>query len=793
MKRKLMAYMLTFTLVLSVIPVISTAQGDLSSNGSSGASKATVELVYMEYNMGVSDANISTQPGESTVKTARTNLRAGEEFLVGIRIKDIKNIPESKQGMYGANFTIKYDPEILECEDKEHLTAYASHRVATADNVLYQKNGGKAPYKIVADAMGIVKDRNVTGESDGCTAKVNIAFNYKDALSDPTYTGLENVLVGAVKFKVRKVPGKGKKVLGFALKSAAEGGDSGFQTTGFGRGNSAGAYELAKLSYDTRQIYNFRDAGVDIFPSGVGTEGKVNLYMDFLGAEQENAHPEPGQQQPVKGLRVNDVFWVGIRVSDMTKDNWPALENHGIETWIMTLNFDKQFIKPYTRWNYQMQSDAGQETKNFKDSVKKYSFGEDGWPRGYDWIEGTSIEQDCKFDKAEGTVITNKATSRGMRLGVGINVAEHKNPEMRFYQNDNPADMYLYKIPFIVDSIPQNGEKVLEISFEPESMNVSFMNDDETLDTVWTGLWEPLGYHEKTFEQNMRNWFYFHGNLDLFPAGEAVNTDGLKYGNSPYGLIMADVNISDEQKESYKQSFVANRYSFVEGKVPEGGQTGIKYRPDAWESKNYDKDPFAVFAYSGESFTDPGLDSPKKSDGSAVQEAEVKRSIEVDVIPSRQSGGASVNPAPGTSGVASLEEMAKESRELMARLNSEQARSIVLSNGYSELQIDDLKALNIRPGIYTLKYEYPDVDGKPAIIKQRKIIMLYKRGDANLSGEINGVDSNMVLDRFLTPQILGKSMKDTAVERGFYRLYKYRICDVNMDGNVNAVDALSLQ
>ena len=86
-------------------------------------------------------------------------------------------------------------------------------------------------------------------------------------------------------------------------------------------------------------------------PGAAGTQGKVQMYMDFLGSGPEASHPGPGVAQNVKDLKAGDVFWIGIRVSDMTKDKWPILLDHGLETWIMTFNFDTTYVKPYTAWD----------------------------------------------------------------------------------------------------------------------------------------------------------------------------------------------------------------------------------------------------------------------------------------------------------------------------------------------------------------------------------------------------------------------------------------------------------
>lgn len=285
-------------------------------------------------------------------------------------------------------------------------------------------------------------------------------------------------------------------------------------------------------------------------PGAAGTPGKVQLYMDFLGSGAEASHPKPGAAQSVGDLQAGDVFWIGIRAKDMTKDKWPILADHGLETWIMTLNFDTAYVKPYAGWDYKANNKVGTDLKKFKGSVEKHSFGE--WPDGYKFTDGTAIDQACKFDKAEPSILTDKTHARALKLGIEINVNDYGNAGMRFYGNTDGSDTYLFRVPFIVQALPAAGTRVLEVSLEPESFNVSFMDDDGNSNTEWTGLWEVPPAHEKTFKQNMRNWIYFNGNIDLFPAAEVPtgataslsNLDKLTNGQPIEGLKDLKVHVT---------------------------------------------------------------------------------------------------------------------------------------------------------------------------------------------------------------------------------------------------------
>lgn len=281
LKRKMLSWFLVVVMLVAYLPILSLAALK------PGTQKAKAELLYLEYNEGISDKNILANPGAVTVKPPKLNLKSGDEILVGIRLSDISNIVESDSGVYGSNITLKYNPDILQCEDNKNLRKFVGARVASQNNPIYKEFDGLVEYDIAKGAISSISDYNITGEADGCTAKVNVAFNFYTTEVLPRYIGNEDILVGAVKFKVKATPSKGTKVVGFALRDQTQGGHAGFQTIGFGRGNGAGAYEFKKLGYDTRDVIEFLDEGVDFFPAE-----KVLTYHDNVS---------PGDPKPITG------------------------------------------------------------------------------------------------------------------------------------------------------------------------------------------------------------------------------------------------------------------------------------------------------------------------------------------------------------------------------------------------------------------------------------------------------------------------------------------------------------
>ena len=227
----------------------------------------------------------------------------------------------------------------------------------------------------------------------------------------------------------------------------------------------------------------------------------------------------------------------------------------------------------------------------------------------------------------------------------------------------------------------------------------------------------------------------------------------LNYGNSPYGEIMKNTNITD--KDTEKANFLN---SDAEGKgnlkynsnsVPSGLSTNVKYTTLAWRdySENYDLNDYAVFAYGGTQFVEPGLDV-YNSIGEKVTDATYTATINVNTMTAglpRYGSSASVTP-----------------QLLTATYDSDNNESVF-----------NLKGIIIRPDVYTMHYKcaYKDVDGVTKNIEiDRPIIVLYQRGDTALLVQpaFNPVDSQTLLANL--------SNLSGGTEPS---LFAYRMCDLN--------------
>jgi len=235
------------------------------------------------------------------------------------------------------------------------------------------------------------------------------------------------------------------------------------------------------------------------------------------------------------------------------------------------------------------------------------------------------------------------------------------------------------------------------------------------------------------------------------------------YGNSPYGLIMRDDNITD--KEEAKHMFTEmNQNKFITGSefTPEGAHTELMYTPDAWgtssEAYNYDRDDTALFVYNGDTFKDPGILSVINSLGEEVEASSVRRQLKLQRMTAE-------NPATL---LADLREITEATYTLGNDITAE------------EVMIRDNR---IRPGIYTIEYSFKDFDGN-MVTAGRPLIVLFERGDVNLDRQITEDDINLILAR-LSPALPYGSLQ--GYEAGSM-LCLYRICDANTDRNLNVGD-----
>ena len=231
-------------------------------------------------------------------------------------------------------------------------------------------------------------------------------------------------------------------------------------------------------------------------------------------------------------------------------------------------------------------------------------------------------------------------------------------------------------------------------------------------------------------------------------------------GNSPYGLIMSDSSIADSDKAAVKQAFVDNNYTFTAGNTPSGGTVGTEYLIKAWSGANYDLSDSALFVNNASAFSDPGYSSVVNSIGKPVT-SDITKSITITKL---------------EESVVSM--MDGSSDDFV--YTSQKTLTLPASG-----QISELTSERIRPDKYDLVYKFTDFDGTTVEIK-KPLIVLSPIGDVNISNTADITDASRVLHRF------SKDLADNNNVPNYSTgglLFRYRICDANKDGNINAIDA----
>jgi hypothetical protein len=183
----------------------------------------------------------------------------------------------------------------------------------------------------------------------------------------------------------------------------------------------------------------------------------------------------------------------------------------------------------------------------------------------------------------------------------------------------------------------------------------------------------------------------------------------------------------------------------------------------AWNVKNYDLDETALFVVNNESFSDSGYTKLINSIGGDA--GDVSKKVTVNIL--------------------------AETTDALKNGSSDDFVYITPStiDLSATGQITELVGKRIRPDIYELTYSFEDFDGTTVEIK-KPLIILSSLGDINVDGTGNGTDALRILNRFSTDLADNSNVPDYT-DGGL--LFRYRVCDVNRDGNVNAVDANNIK
>lgn len=277
------------------------------------------------------------------------------------------------------------------------------------------------------------------------------------------------------------------------------------------------------------------------------------------------------------------------------------------------------------------------------------------------------------------------------------------------------------------------------------------------------------------------------------------------YGNTPFGMIMNAQNISD--KDGAKESYLANdrftdpQYTPTKAAVADQELTDYIYWPEAWEGayptwpedwreRNLDRNDYALVAYVGQSFEDPGIREVLDSTGKKVVSQTLNRWVEVALLDDNGTSVSGQNPPNNTNA---------------DRFNGTDTAVITLDSlslnggGIAPLtKLDELtdweqtNGRTIRPGIYALTYEFVDFDGATRSFT-RPLVILRHLGDIDAYGGRTGADAEYIRQRIVLEHMLADEGAVVNYPDWDKSVYRYRICDVNDDRNINNIDANRIQ
>lgn len=241
--------------------------------------------------------------------------------------------------------------------------------------------------------------------------------------------------------------------------------------------------------------------------------------------------------------------------------------------------------------------------------------------------------------------------------------------------------------------------------------------------------------------------------------------------------------------------------------------------PSVYDEKdNLDLNDYAYFAILGQDLREPGLKSALDSSGRPVDVSKVKVTAQVTLLDEtastqleRFSGTETVTLDLGWSTQLTHALAAGGDPNDGGQYWPVSSQSIPGADGKETTVYTPVTG--IRPGRYVMTYTYTDFDGESTLSVTRDFVILYPLGDVNvdLTRDSGGYDAggpnyhssdeyvleNRISDplgyelQWLKPvTVTAPDGSQTTQERYPYaNIFKYRVCDVNNDRNVNNIDA----
>ena len=184
---------------------------------------------------------------------------------------------------------------------------------------------------------------------------------------------------------------------------------------------------------------------------------------------------------------------------------------------------------------------------NFLDSILKYS----GWVKEYKFNAASNDDQPISPIDAE-TIYVDQSAPEARAFTLHIEIKDTLAVgKQRFYNATDTSKQYIFKIPMqVVNDVPA-GTKTFEMALSGNSTSTVFAKEGN-MNAEWSGQWDKYSSGGTADHTNMKNYFHFNGNPDLFPAAEVPtgataslsNLDKLTNGQPIEGLKDLKVHVT---------------------------------------------------------------------------------------------------------------------------------------------------------------------------------------------------------------------------------------------------------
>lgn len=268
-------------------------------------------------------------------------------------------------------------------------------------------------------------------------------------------------------------------------------------------------------------------------PSG----DKDKLNMLYLGKEGTN--PEEYE------LKTEDVFWIGYKLSDLSKSQ--AVFNNPVYSMTLGVDYDSRYISPADNWKENAETVfSDYELSGITDASREYTVNNS--TASHTWST-TNIKKDIKTAVLD-IYSTSEIPSRTLTDG---------------------EDDYIVKIPFKVTNIPPAGRSVISTHLDANTLSISF----GAKGTLNRAMWDTSDSLNNS-TNNLMDILNYNGDVtpkfSEEPVTDLTPDNHLIYGES-VNIARSDLfgggSLDDELPEGLNYSPTTN---LIDGKPKEIGE-----------------------------------------------------------------------------------------------------------------------------------------------------------------------------------------------------------------------------